>query len=70
MYSWRPSGDRMGHPSSEAVLSSELLPAISSIFWPVLHGPAAAAMAVAELSRATAAANVNLVMPRSLRRCP
>src|SRR5215207_3369285 len=71
MNSWRASGDRIGQPSSDPVLSSELLPGISSIFWPVLQGPAGAARAVAELSRAAAAAAaaVNLIMPRSLRSC-
>src|SRR4051812_39378820 len=35
MYRLRPSGDWWGHPSSDGVLTSELLPAISSTFWAV-----------------------------------
>jgi hypothetical protein len=49
MYRLRPSGDSIGQPSTKGVFSSELLPAISSIFCAVPHedrcGPATAAAA-------------------------
>jgi hypothetical protein len=45
MYTLRPPGDWIGQPSTNAVFSSELLPAIVSIFWPVLQGVNCAAKA-------------------------
>src|SRR4029079_3372424 len=65
MWSWRLSGDRIGHPSSEVVLSSELLPAISSTFWPVLQVPAGAATPGPAPGRGNPAANVKLGLARS-----
>src|ERR671933_747365 len=50
-YRLRPSGDWIGHPSSAAVLSSELLPLISSIFAAGAQAPGTAAVAVAAARR-------------------
>ena len=57
-----PFGDRIGQPSSEVVLSSELLPAISSIFCAVLQSESAgAAAAVAVTERTRTAVSVNVI---------
>src|SRR5215204_2465911 len=57
MYRLRPSGDSIGQPSSATVLSSTLLPAISSIFCAGAHtekcGPPAQATAASDAATAT-----------------
>src|SRR5215204_7490403 len=57
MYRLSPSGDSIGQPSSAAVLSSTLLPAISSIFCAGAHtekcGPPAEAAAASDAATAT-----------------
>src|SRR5215203_4365094 len=58
-----PSGDRIGQPSSDVVLSSELLPAISSIFCAVLQSESAgAADAVAVIVRTRTAVSLNVMV--------
>src|SRR5918995_7311633 len=59
MYRSRPSGDWIGQPSTKGVFTSELLPAISSIFCAVPQedrdGPATAAVAADIIRTATPA---------------
>src|SRR5512133_3211182 len=59
MYRLSPSGDSIGQPSWEGVFTSGSFPAISSIFWAVLHaeknGPADAAKAATNTIPTTSA---------------
>jgi signal transduction histidine kinase len=66
----RPSGDWIGHPSTDGVFTSAWFPAISSIFWDALHAaswaPAATAVMPTTIVAATDSALVEGLAASSL----